>query len=91
MFIISGGKGTGKTHALIGKVKAENGILVCEDVAAMRARAYSYGVTGLDIMSYEELKERNMDNAGRPVYIHDINKFLNHNFSDVSGYSVCCE
>ena len=54
MFVISGGKGTGKTKALLERVKAENAIVVCEDTMEMRERAYGYGITGLNIMSYKE-------------------------------------
>lgn len=91
MFIISGGKGIGKTRALIEKVKLEDGILICEDPVHMRERAYGYGITGLNLASYDELYESNLDTYDKPVYIHDINKFLKYNFPNVKGYSQCNE
>ena len=91
MFIISGGKGIGKTKALIERVKAEDGIIVCEDTIAMRERAYSYGITGLNIISYDELYACKVEKYDRPIYIHDINKFVMHNFPEVRGHSVCNE
>lgn len=89
MFIISGGRGIGKTKALIERVKAEDGVIVCEDPASMRTRAYDYGITGLDIISYEELYKT--QTCDKVIYIHDINKFIKHAFPEVKGYSVCNE
>ena len=54
MFIISGGKGTGKTKALLERASAENGIVVCKDPEAMRERAHRYGIVGLEIISYRD-------------------------------------
>ena len=54
MFVVSGGRGTGKTKALLERVKAEDAIIVCKDPIEMRERAYMYGITGLNIINYEE-------------------------------------
>jgi len=91
MFILSGGKGIGKTKTLIERVKAEDGILICEDTTAMRERAYGYGITGLNLMSYDELYACPIESYDKPIYIHDINKFIKCGFHEVKGYSVCNE
>ena len=83
MFIISGGKGTGKTRALLERAKDNNGVVVCADPEAMRARAHKYGIVGLDIVAYEDLYL-----AGKPVYIHDINKFIEHNMPEAVCYTL---
>jgi hypothetical protein len=88
MFIVSGGKGTGKTRALLEKAKAEDSIIACQDPTALRERAYGYGITGLNIISYEDLHEGTFD---RPIFIHDMHKFINFSFPEVKGYSVCAE
>ena len=54
MFIVSGGRGTGKTRTLVERAKSEDAIIVCEDTIEMRERAYSYGITGLNLITYEE-------------------------------------
>ena len=87
MFIISGGKGTGKTRTLLERAKAENGVVVCKDPEVMRARAYKYGIVGLDIVSYED----DIYITGKSVYIHDINKFIEHNMPEAAGYTLCIE
>ena len=91
MFIVSGGKGTGKTRALVERAKAEDGIIVCEDTIAMRERAHGYGITGLNIMSYDELYECKVDRYDKPLFIHDINSFIKYSFHEVKGYSVNLE
>jgi hypothetical protein len=83
MFIVSGGKGTGKTRALLEKAKAENGIVVCENPDLMLQRAHKYGITGLDIVGYGDIYL-----AGKPVYIHDINKYIEHSMPEAAGYTL---
>ena len=87
MIIISGGRGIGKTKMLLEQVADNKGVLVCKDPEAMRARAHKYGITGLTIISYEEL---NKETDG-PIYIHDVTKFLTECFGDVRGYTQCNE
>lgn len=89
MFIISGGKGTGKTKALLERVKAEDAIVVCDDVVAMRERAYNYGIVGLNIISYEEYCRTPSEQLDKPVYVHNVNKLLERINCNTKGYSVC--
>ena len=91
MFIISGGKGIGKTRTLIERAKSEDAILVCENTEKMRERAYKYGIASLNIMSYGELYDCDVDSYDKPIYIHDVNKFIKYKFGEVAGYSVCNE
>ena len=91
MFIVSGGKGTGKTKALLERVKAEDAIIVCDDVIAMRERAYMYGIVGLNIISYEEYCRTPSELLDKPVYVHNINKLLKKINSNTKVYSVCNE
>lgn len=86
MFIISGEKGTGKTKALLERASAENGIVVCKNPDSMRERAHRYGIVGLDIVGYGDIYL-----AGKPVYIHDINKFIEYNMPEAKGYTLCVE
>jgi hypothetical protein len=86
MIIISGGRGIGKTRMLLEQAQASGGTIVCSDPDNMRARAHKYGITGLDIISYDSLSKRET-----PVYIHDVNKFLSEHFGNVKGYTQCNE
>lgn len=89
MLIISGGKGTGKTRALMDRAKLEDGIFVCENPQIMRDRAHKYSITGLNIVSYMELFEGRVKVNDKPLFIHDINQFIKYTFPEVKGYSVC--
>ena len=90
MFIISGGRGTGKTKTLLQKAADEGATIACADPTTMRERAYKYGITGLNIISYEDVAIFKVAYPDKPavLYIHDINKFLETQFSAVSGYSL---
>jgi hypothetical protein len=88
MFIISGGRGTGKTRALLERASAEGGIVVCRDPDIMRERAHRYGIIGLDIVGYNDLYAVDSYTASKPVYIHDINKFIEHNMPEAKGYTL---
>lgn len=91
MFIVSGGRGTGKTRTLLERVKEEDAIVACEDTIVMRERAYSYGITGLNIITYEEYCRLDSDTLGKPVYIADVNRLLKRINPNTKGYSVCNE
>jgi hypothetical protein len=91
MFIISGGRGIGKTKALLERAYDEGGIIVCRDPDIMRERAHKYGITNLNIISYEYLYNNRVISEEKPVYIHDVNKFITNNFPEVKGYSVCVD
>lgn len=91
MFIISGGRGTGKTLTLMDRAKSENGIFVCNDPVAMRKRAHGYDIAGLEIISYSDLYEGRVSDSTKPIFIHDIDKFIKCTCPTVKGCSVCNE
>ena len=86
MFVISGGKGTGKTRTLLERVKKENAILVCEDTIAMRERAYMYGIVGINLISYNDFNK--LENTEENIYIHDLHNWIKSKNDKVKGYSV---
>lgn len=88
MFVVSGGRGIGKTRTLLERVKSEDAIVVCEDTIEMRERAYSYGITGLNLITYEEYCKLDSQTIGKPVYIVDTNKLLLHINSNTKGYTI---
>ena len=90
MFIISGGKGTGKTRELLEKAKVENYVVACENPTTMAARAYEYGIFGLTFISYDDVAIFNVayPDKKNSLCIHDVNKFIRTRFPWVQGYSV---
>jgi hypothetical protein len=91
MFTIIGGRGIGKTKMLLERADADGGVIVCREPEAMRERAHRYGITGLEIISYEDLYSNKVISEEKPVYIHDMNKFITFNFPEVKGFTLCNE
>ena len=54
MYRIIDKRGTGKTSRLLLLAKENNGIVVCASPEFMREKAYAYGITGIDFVSYAE-------------------------------------
>ena len=93
MFIISGGRGTGKTRTLLQRAADEGATIACAEPDVMRERAHKYGIVGLNIISYEDVAIFKVayPDKNNIVYIHNINKFLETQFSSVKGYSLSIE
>ena len=54
MYRIIDDRGSGKTGRLMLLAKEMGAKLVCSNPPAMRSKAYSYGITGIDFVSYED-------------------------------------
>lgn len=87
--------GTGKTHKLLMLAQANNGVIICDSPEKMRERAYKYGITGLDFITYEDYWHNAIETedfiAGRRVYIDRISDFLKAYDADICGYTDCME
>ena len=88
-------QGTGKTRKLLELTKQNNGVIICESPDKMRERAYHYGITGIDFITYEDYWFNVIETedfiAGRKVYIDNISNFLFAYDADISGYSESME
>ena len=87
MFILSSSKGTGKTKILLEKAFDEGAIVACRDTIYMRERAYSYGIVGINLISYEEFDR--LGGTLENVYLHDLHSYLEYKNKNLKGYSVC--
>lgn len=90
MYHIIGKRGTGKTLQLMLLVKENNGILVCKNPSAMKAKAISYGLVGFDIISYTDFFARNYD-LDKPCFIDEIDAYLKTFNNTLLGYSLNLE
>ena len=86
MYRIIDGRATGKTSRLMLLAKENEGIIVCKDPAIMRDKAYRYGITGIDFISYFEFDFNYRYN--KPVYIDEIDMFLQHKSKEIQGYTI---
>lgn len=90
MYRIIDGRGTGKTSRLMLLAKENNGIIVCANPAIMREKAFVYGITGIDFISYEKYlygEEKNYD-ITRPIFIDELDQMLKIFDSQIAGYSL---
>ena len=62
MYRIVNGRGTGKTLQLMLLAKETGGAIACMNPSAMQQKAYAYGLTGIDFISYSDLFNHNYDN-----------------------------
>lgn len=75
MYRIIGKRGTGKTKKLLTKAQETNAIVVCKDPTRMVEKAYSYGITGLNFLTYLDFMHRGINFHGKFV-IDDVEAFL---------------
>ena len=52
MYRIIDGRSSGKTGRLMLLAKEKNAAIACSNPSAMRQKAYAYGITGIDFISY---------------------------------------
>ena len=89
MYRIIGGRSSGKTSNLMLLAKENNCAIACSNPNAMRQKAYAYGITGLNFISYSELFGGSYTGQ---VMVDEIETFV-HNYVDakVIGYSLTNE
>lgn len=89
MYRIIDGRGTGKTSRLLLLAKENNGIIVCSDPIVMRNKAYRYGITGIDFISYSQFDFAHRYN--KPVFIDEIDMLLQRKNREIQGYTISNE
>ena len=85
-------RGTGKTSRLFLIAKENDGVIICRNPELMREKAYRYGITGLDFISYHDYWSWNSPDiekliANRPIYIDELSSFLEHWDCTIAGYT----
>ena len=92
MYRIIDKRGTGKTGRLLLLAKENDGVIVCANPERMRERAHSYGITGINYMSYTDYSEYLCGYCGgleeKKIFIDEIEVFLSYISPDIQGYSL---
>lgn len=94
MYRIIDGRGTGKTSRLFLIAKENNATVVCSNPDAFRIKAYSYGITGLDFLSYDDLLNGNYQSGGKIVVdeLAELARYaINSTGVEFIGYSLSDE
>lgn len=82
-------RGTGKTGRLLLLAKEKGYAVACNNPNSMRDKAYSYGITGIEFISYHDFLNRK--NFDKGCLIDDLDAFLNYMNKNVEGYTLCDE
>lgn len=77
MYRIIDGRGTGKTSRLMLLAKETNGTIVCSNPRAMQTKAYAYGITGINFISYNDFLYGTGADVGN-YYIDELETFLSY-------------
>lgn len=89
MYRIIDSRSSGKTGRLMLLAKETNSAIACMNPLVMREKAYAYGITGLDIISYSQLF--NGEYEGN-VMIDEIEEFVKQYIDcKLTGYSLSNE
>lgn len=96
MYRIIDGRGTGKTSRLFLLAKETGVPIICQCPQDMRERAYSYGITGIDFMSYQEaITAGDKSDTAKEVFVDNIEQFsyyiLMKNHFKLKGFTVSNE
>ena len=89
MYRIIDGRGTGKTSRLFLLAKEAGVPIICQCPQDMRERAYSYGITGIDFISYQEaITAGDKSDAAKEVFVDNIEQFSHFK---LKGFTVSNE
>lgn len=94
MYRIVDKRGSGKTSRLLLLAKEQDGIVVCSNPNSLREKAYAYGITGVDFISYFEYRRILMDKVDvhRKVFIDELEMFIkSFDNSYLTGYTISCD
>jgi hypothetical protein len=89
MYRIIDSRSSGKTSRLMLLAKETNSAIACSNPAAMRQKAYSYGITGIDFISYSDLFTGGWNDN---VLIDELEDFVKQYVdATITGYSLTNE
>lgn len=92
MYRIIDNRATGKTSRLMLLAKENGAAIACANPRAMQEKAYRYGITGIDFISYIELI--NGDVPHQQVLIDEMENFLEYILpvnNPLLGYTLSIE
>lgn len=97
MIRIIDGRSTGKTGRLMLLAKENNALFVCGDPHCMEQKAKTYGIKGIEFISYHDFldvnKWRGYDTKNCPVIIDELETMIKYQnpYLNLTGYSISIE
>ena len=89
MYRIISGRSSGKTYQLMELAKKYNASIACSNPSSMRQKAYAYGITGINFISYSDLFTASYEGD---AMIDELETFV-HDYIDANiiGYTLTNE
>ena len=89
MYRIIDSRSSGKTSRLMLLAKETNSAIACSNPSAMRQKAYAYGITGIEFISYSDLFNGKYEGD---VMIDEMETFVQQYIDcKLTGYSLSNE
>lgn len=89
MYRVIGGRGCGKTHELMLLAKQTGAAIACSNPITMQQKAYAYGITGIEFISYSQLFQGAHEGS---VMIDELETFAEKYIDcKLTGYSLTNE
>lgn len=89
MYRIIDNRSSGKTSRLMLLAKETNSAIACSNPSAMKTKAYSYGITGIDFIPYSDLFNGHYNGN---VLIDELEEFVKgYTDANITGYSLTNE
>ena len=89
MYRIIDSRGSGKTSRLMLLAKETNSAIACMNPRAMQTKAYAYGITGINFISYSQLFNGEYEGD---VMIDEMEEFVKQYIDcKLTGYSLSNE
>lgn len=90
MYRIIDSRSSGKTSRLMLLAKETDSAIACSNPSAMRQKAYAYGITGIDFISYSDLFTGGWTEEN--VLIDELEEFVKQYIdANITGYSLTNE
>ena len=89
MYRIIDSRSSGKTSRLMLLAKETNSAIACRNPHSMREKAFAYGITGIDFISYNQLLNNEYEGN---VMVDEVEMFIQNCINDkLTGYSLSNE
>lgn len=89
MYRIIDSRGSGKTSRLMLLAKETDSAIACLNPSAMQQKAYAYGITGIDFISYSQLFDGEYEGK---VMIDELEEFVKRYIDcKLTGYTLSNE
>lgn len=78
---------TNKTMKLMIAARDHKGVLACANPYAMKEKALAYGLTGFDVVSYDDVFKHDDRTRGKQIFFDELDKAFSSQHICLGGFS----